>query len=44
MNRAGGLLAHLELRMADEGRLVARVTFRFHSFTGGITAVPPDDV
>jgi len=43
MNRAGGLPANLELRMADEGRLVARHV-PFPLAHGRVTAVPPDDV
>jgi hypothetical protein len=38
MNRAGGLPANLELRMADEGRLVARHV-PFPLAHGWITAV-----
>jgi hypothetical protein len=34
MTRAGGLPANLELRVADEGRLVDRHV-PFHSLTGG---------
>ena len=43
MTGAGGLPANLELRMADEGRLVARHV-PFPLAHGGVIAVPPYDV
>jgi len=44
MSRAGGLPANLELRMGRMKAGLLPVTFRSHSLTGGVTAVPPDDV